>query len=82
MSKEIPTIVKLNDLREAIDSYKNKIYEIKLNSFDLWELKSDEHFENYFNVTTDAMGHQYINGIKITHTAKSPRGSYYFKTKL
>lgn len=82
MSNEIPIIVKLNSLREAIDSYKNKIYEIKLNSFDLWELKSDEHFENYFNVTTDKNGYQYINGIRIRHTTRSPRGSYYFKTKL
>ena len=82
MSKEIPTIIKLNNLRKTIDSFKGKIDAIELNSFDLWELKSNEHFENYFNVTTDAMGHQYINGIRITHTAKSPRGSFYFKTKL
>ena len=82
MSNELHTIIKLNNLREAIDSFKGKIDAIELNSFDLWELKSDDHFENYFNVTTDAMGHQYVNGIRISHTPKIARGSFYFKTNL
>lgn len=82
MSNEIPTIKKLNKLRVAMDQYNGKIDAIELNTFDLWEFKSDDHFENYFNITRDAMGHDYINGIRITHTPKIARGFFYFKAKL
>lgn len=82
MSNTIPTIIKLNNLRNAIDLYKGQIDAIELNTHDLRELKLDEHFENYFKVTTDVMGIQYLNKIRISHSPLIARGTFYFKHKL
>ena len=82
MSNEIPTIIKLNNLREAMDSYKGKINAVELCSHDWFELKSHEDFIDFFDLTTDVMGNQYINGVIITHSPILPLGSFYFKTKF
>lgn len=82
MSNEIFTTIKLNNLRDAMDSYKGKIDAVELCSRDWFELKSHEDFINFFDLTTDVMGNQYINEVLISHRPILPRGSFYFKAKL
>ena len=71
----------LGHLLEAIETYKDEIEAIQLNSNDFEMLKKANLMRNLFTYETDVNGKNLIDGIELHLSPLTPRGSFYFKMK-